>query len=220
MHRDETAYILQTTLFPEHASDPVVMRFIVSYLSCRDVRQASQEAGIDLRSGKNLRNRSDIHEAIRRVTEAATLKHGFDAAEIIERVKEVIDVDMAAFQNADGTWIEKITDVAPELRRAVKKFKVRNDYMTDPNGMKVVVGRIIEVEFWDKLKSAELLGGEKELFKKTIKHEHDVGKDMRHLLLESSARADAYQAQLREAKNKDVIETTAKDVTNDDNTSR
>jgi len=210
MHRDETAFILQTTLYPEHSSDPVVMKFIVSYLQCRNVQQAAVEAGIDSRSGRNLRSRPDIHEAIRKITETAVLKHGFDAAEVIERVKEVIDVDMATFQKPDGSWIEHITEIPAEARRAVKKFRVKNEYATDPNGVKIVVGKIMEVEFWDKLKSAELLGGEKEIFKKTVKHEHEIGKDMRHTLLESVQRAEEFQKQL----NKDVIEITAKDVSN------
>ncbi len=56
--------------------------------------------------------------------------------------------------------------------------------------MKIVIGELIEVEVWDKLKSLEFLGREKDLFKETKKIEHDVTTNMASLLLASKSLAD------------------------------
>lgn len=188
---DQTSFILRTTLIPQHREDPNVLGFIREYLLCRSVTQAAKACGLTKRDGENLRRRPDIHEAISQITEAAVLKHGYDASEIIERVKEIVNIDPADFENEDGSFKESLRDIPPESRRAVKRFKAKNLYGLDPNGMKVVIGKLIEVEFWDKLKSAELLGREKNTFKETKVHQHDITANMSNTLLESKKRAEA-----------------------------
>lgn len=187
---DETHYILMTTLKPKHQSDPTVVEFIREFLICRDVRQASESVGIMARKGERLRREPDVYEAIRRITSKALEKYGYSAEDVVEKVREVTQVDMAAFQKEDGSWVESISDVPSEMRRAVKKFKVKNEYDTDANGMKYVTGRIIEVEFWDKLKAAELLGREKDIFKETRKIELDATENMKDILLGGVDRAN------------------------------
>lgn len=182
---DETALILRKHLLPSHSSDPLVMRFIASYLICRHVGQAAAEAGISKRDGENLKRRPDIAEAIRSITEKAVLKHGFDAAEVVERVKEIMDIDPVVFENPDGTFKESLKDIPPEFRRGVKRFKAKNLYGEDANGIRIVIGKLVEVEFWDKMKAVELLGREKDLFKETKKVTHDLSSNMKDVLLES-----------------------------------
>lgn len=187
---DETSFILKTTLLPEHREDPNVLRFISSYLRCRSTVQAEREAGLKARSGHNLRARPDIHAAITKLTEKSVMKYGFDASEVIERVKEIAGLDPIDLFNDDGTCKENMKDIPAEARRAIKSFKVKNLYETDPNGMPRLAGKIIEVQLWDKMKAQELLGREKDLFveKKTIKH--DVTENMANVLLDSTRRAD------------------------------
>lgn len=192
LERDETAFILDRCLLPQHREDPNVMRFLVSYLVCRSVKQAAAEAGITTRDGENLKRRPDIHRAIVEVTDKAVLKHGYDAAEIVERVKEIVAIDPAELENPDGTFKESLRDVPPETRRAIKKFKAKNIYGYDVNGMRVVEGKLIEVEFFDKLKGVELLGREKDTFKETKTVQHDLSRNMSSVLLESKARAEEY----------------------------
>lgn len=193
---DETQHILKQTLLPEHHGDPNVLRFISSYMRCRDVRQAAREAGLHPNSGTVLRSRPDIHSAITALTTKSMMKYGFDAAEVIEKVKEIAGIDLIEFQNEDGTYKKSLNDVSPEARRAIKKLKVRNTYETDPNGMKIYTGEIIEIEVWDKMKAVELLGREKEIFKETKKVEHDITGNMKDLLLDSRRRADARHEKL------------------------
>lgn len=190
LSEDETSFILKTCLLPEHAEDPNVLRFISSYMVCRDSRQAAREAGLQPRDGVNLRARADIHKAIESLTQKSVMKYGFDASEVIEKVKEVASIDPVEFLNPDGSYKTRMEDIAPEARRAIKKFKAKNLYEEDPNGMKVCVGVLIEVELWDKMKAVELLGREKDIFKETRKVQHDVTSNMRDVLLEAKRRAD------------------------------
>jgi hypothetical protein len=187
---NEMTFILRTTLLPEHQHDPNVLAFIMSYLRCRSTAQAAKEIGLEPRSGYNLKNRPDIHLAIVKLTEKSLLKYGYDATEIVERVKEIAALDPIELERPDGSYKNKMSEIAPETRRAIKKFKVKNIFGEDPNGMKTVVGEIIEVEFWDKMKSIELLGREKEIFKDTTVVQHDVTSNMASLLLESRERAE------------------------------
>jgi hypothetical protein len=79
----------------------------------------------------------------------------------------------------------------------VKKFRAKNLYDTDPNGMRVCIGQLIEVEFWDKGKSIELLGREENLFTEKKQIQHDVTQNMASFLLDSSKRADERIQKLR-----------------------
>ncbi len=208
---DETSFILQTTLKPIHHDDPNVLRFIACYINCRDTRQAAREAGLDPRSGVNLRNRPDIYAAITKLTEKSVMKYGFDASEVIEKVKEIAGIDPIEFENADGSYKTKLSEIAPESRRAIKKFKCKNIYGHDPNGMHIVTGQIIEVELWDKMKAIEFLGREKDLFVEKKKVEHDVSGKMASILLDSERRAE--QRQISASDNsREVIQIEARKV--------
>ena len=61
-------------------------------------------------------------------------------------------------------------------------------------------GRIYEVELWDKPRSLELLGREKDTFKKTTVMQHDVSKNAAEFLLGSIQRADEHKRQIEAPK--------------------
>lgn len=187
---DETTLILRVTLHQQHRDDPNVLRFIQSYMRCRDATQAAMEAGLPPRAGHNLRKTRDIHEAIQKLTEKSVMKYGYDATEVIEKVKEIAGMDLIEFENPDGSYKKSLSQISPESRRAIKKLKVKNMFDIDSNGIRTIVGEIIEIEVWDKMKAIELLGREKEIFKETRKIEHDVTANMKDVLLDSSRRAD------------------------------
>lgn len=189
---NEADIIFKTTLRPEHRDDPNVLRFISNYMRCRDARQAAKEAGLTPNSGTVLRNRPDIHDCIEKLTLKSVQKYGYDATEVIERVKEIAGIDPIEFENPDGTYKTSLAHIAPETRRAIKKFKCKNIFETDPNGMKIVVGQLIEVELWNKMHAIELLGKEKEIFKQKTTVEHDLSNRMADILLESKQRADTH----------------------------
>lgn len=191
---DETAEILNATLRPEHRDDPNVLRFIGFFLNCRDVKEAAKRAGITKSSGQVLRDRPDIHNAIVRLTDKALVKYGFDAHELVERVKEVAFVDPADLCHPDGTFIENIHEIPAHVRRAFKKYKVKNLYEKDPNGMDIVVGKLLEVELYDRMDAVKTLGPEKEVFVKTQRVQHDVTSNMKDTLLASRERADRHAA--------------------------
>lgn len=205
INEDEMEYILSTTLLDVHLEDPVVMRFIMSYLNCRERKQAAEEAGITRRCANVLLQRRDIARCIRSVTAKAAMKYDYDSAEVIGRVKEFLEVDPSELQDKEtGEGVTNLHDIRPELRRSIKKFKIKNLYDTDPNGMKIKVGELVECEFYDKLKAAELLGAEQGVFKKTTVQEHTVSDDMKQALLESREKAQERTLAYRKSKEIDV----------------
>lgn len=195
---DEVSYLFKLHLLPQHQRDPNVIGFIKHYLQCRSSKQAAYAMGLTAWDGNNLLRRPDIHTTIKKITEISLMKHGYDAAEVIERVKEIMQIDPAELERPDGSYVTSLKELPPETRRAIKRFKAKNTYETDPNGMKVLSGQIIEVEFWDKMKAVELLGREKNIFKETKVHQHDITKNMSSVLLEAKKRAEDATAEIRD----------------------
>lgn len=187
---NDISFILKDTLTPGHYANAEVKRFIKAYLQCRDTRQAAKESNIKHVSALAMLQRQDIRTAIDKITDQALLRYGLDPNEIVEKVKEIAFFDPAQICKPDGTIIENLHEIPPETRRAIKKFTAENIYDKDPNGMPIIKGRLIKVEFWDKLRGNELLGREVDLFKETTKVTHDVSSNMKDILLESKARAE------------------------------
>jgi len=195
--------IISTTLTPIHATDPKVLLFISNYNLCKDVKQAARLSGLHANDGKHLINNKDIYQCIQQIAAAGSRKFGYDAEEVVAKVKEVLEFDPADLIDPETqAFYEDISQVPAETRRVIKKLTIQNVYDKDPNG--VIIGihsKILKFEFWDKLKAAEMLGGEKEVFKKQLKVEHEVGTNMRETLL----------ARIEDADNRKVLK--AKDVT-------
>lgn len=191
---NESSFILDACLKRKHRTDPTIIQFIDSFIRCKNIPQASAECGIKRSLGYSYRHRKDISNAIQKLIDKSTIKHGFDSSEILERAKEIVDFDPIDIQNPDGSYKSNLHDIPAEARRSIKKLKVKNIYNTekDINGMvnPIIIGEVIEYEFYDKLKGIELVGKEKEMFKTTTKVQHDVTTNMATVLLESAKRAD------------------------------
>lgn len=204
-HEQLLDLIIRTTLKPEHGTDANILRFIANYNLSKDVKQAAKESGLSAIDGRRLIQRPDIYECCQKIAAAGARKFGYDAEEVVAKVKEVIEFDPIELIDPNtGVFYEDISQVPPEARRVIKKLTIQNVYDKDPNG--VIIGihsKILKFEFWDKLKAAEMLGGEKEVFKKQLKVEHDVGSNMRETLL----------GRLEDADNRKVLK--AKDVTSE-----
>ena len=197
---DDIAFILKDTLTPNHYDNAEVKRFIKAYLQCRDTRQAAKESNLHHSRVLAMLQRRDIRDAIDKITDQALLRYGLDPNEIVEKVKEIAFFDPAQVCKPDGTIIENLHEIPPETRRAIKKFTAENIYDKDPNGMPIIRGRLIKVEFWDKLRGNELLGREVDLFKETTKVTHDVSSNMKDILLESKARAEQRTLEARQVR--------------------
>ncbi len=190
MTDEETMSILRTHLKPSQYQDPQILHFIACYMQTRHAQQAAADAGYSAASGYNLRTRPEIHRAIEELTAKMVQKYGYNAEEIIERVKEISAVDPIEFENPDGSFKTNMSQISPEVRRAIKKFKVKNLWGKDANDMSIVIGQIIDIELYDKLKAHELLAREKGVLRETKVVQHDVTTNMKDLLLDSSRRAE------------------------------
>lgn len=203
LDENEVTAILDKHLKPKNRNDYKLLKFISAFLRCRHTAQAAREAGYDPRDGLSLRNRKDVSACIDALTNTSIHKYGFDATEVVERVRELADVDPIEFFNPDGTYKE-LAQMRPEARRAIKKLVYEEIWGKDPNGMKVQIGRIIKIEIHGKERALELIGREKELFVEKTKVEHDVTKNMKQILLGASDRA--------KSRVRDVIEIQGRTV--------
>lgn len=188
-------------LRPDQLDNPALIHFIWAYMECRNQAQAARIAGAPGKGGY-WRSRPEIHACIEALTNKMVMKYGYDGSEVIERVKEISNIDPVAFENPDGSYKTHLSQLDPEIRRAIKEFKVSNTYGQDANGMKIVIGQLVEVKLYDKLKSLELLGREKGVLRETKVLTHDVTSNMKDILLGSAKRA--------EDRMRDVIEITGR----------
>lgn len=197
--------ILDATLKKKHRNDPNVILFITNYMRCRVVAQAARESGLTPSQGSNLINRGDIYSAIVKLTEASSRKFGIDADEVVERMKEVLDVDPANYFNEDGSY-KDLHQIEPAARRAIKSITIKETWGEDLNGIKKQDGRIVKLEFWSKEKAAEMLGPETEagVFDKKLTVVNDVTERMETILLGGKERAEARRRELAAAKVIDV----------------
>ena len=177
--------VISSTLKPEHATDPNILRFISNYAVCKDVKQAAKEAGLSAIDGRRLISYPDIYDCVSKIANMNARKYGYDAEEVVQKVKEVLEFDpVDLFNPATGGYYEDLNEIPPETRRVIKKLNVMNVYEKDPNGVITgISGKILKFEFWDKLKAAEMLGSEKDVFSKKVEVKHDVGVNMRETLL-------------------------------------
>lgn len=190
MKDEQVLEILRRTLRKDQIDDPRIIKFILNWVVTRSNPDAAEAAGLKRTHGSYWRARPEIHKAIEEITAIALVKHGYDASEMIERAKEIATFDPIEFEKPDGSYKAHLSEIRPEARRAIKKFTVKNLFGQDANGMQIVIGQIINIEVWDKLKGIELLGSEKNIFKKTTVVQHDVTSNMADVLLESGRRAD------------------------------
>lgn len=207
---EDVSLIMHRLLDKKHLNNPTVMRFLSEYLMCRDVAQAAYKANISKREGQLIIRRKDVQKALVQITNTAILKDNLDPEEIVEKVKNIAFVDPVDTVNPDGTAIENLHDIPHEVRRAIKKFEIKNLYETDPNGMKVVVGKLVKVEFWDRLKATEMLGREVGKFKETTVHEVGPTQEMKKLLLEAKDRSERRAEEIRELDQREVKDVTPK----------
>lgn len=198
---------MRETLKPAHLKDENIVRFIGNYVHTRSITQASSLSGLSNSEGKVLLSRPDIYKCIQKITQSALVKYGYDAEEVVERVKELAFADIGDLFDENGMIIENPRDLPPEVRRAVKKFKYKAIFENDINGVPQYKGRLYDVELWDKPKSLELLGREKDTFKKTNVIQHDVSKNAADFLLGSLKRAEE-RVQSLKAPESDVIDVT------------
>lgn len=208
----EYGFILDSCLKPKHRADPSILAFIDAFIRCKNIAEAAAECGVTPKIGYSYRHRLDVANAIQKLIDKSSVKYGFDASEIMERTKEIVDFDPISMQNPDGTFKKHMYDIEPAARRNIKKLKVKNIWgeSEDMNGVvtKIIIGEIIEYEFYDKLKAVELTGKEKDMFKNTNVVEHRISKDMASILLDSSRRGQQASVEYQNA----TIDTVAKTV--------
>lgn len=188
---EQFSLIFRTTLTRRHQIDSTIIKFILAYVECRHIGQAAKEVGITTREGNNLIAHKDIYESVRKISELSAVKDGYEAQSLVNRMREVVDFDPIEILNDDGSF-KLLSEMRPEARRVLTKFKLRNIYEEDANGIRTgkVIGQTLEVEVAKKEKPTEFLSRDKGIFKETKKIEHDIAENMASTLLGSVRRAE------------------------------
>src|SRR5665213_4447363 len=117
---EEVDFILKQYLLPRQYSDPKVVRFILAYLTSRSCPEAAEAAGMERAKGTYWRSRPEIHASIEALTAKAVMKYGYDATEVMERLRRYAMVDPIAFQNPDGSFKTHLSQIDPEWRVCIK----------------------------------------------------------------------------------------------------
>jgi hypothetical protein len=91
----------------------------------------------------------------------ATVKAEGDAV-LTELARIGYSDPIGIFNESDGT-LKSLETMRPEVRRTIKSIKFE-ELFDGPTGEKFVAGRVVEVKFWDKVKSLELMGKNQGLF--------------------------------------------------------
>lgn len=174
--------LLSIYLKPEHAVDPTLVKFLKAYIECRHVGEAAKAVGIKTASGHNILKKKDVAKAMAEITVNMSQVENFNGQEILERTNEIAQYDPIDVFNADGT-VRDISDIPPAVRRAVKSMTVKEVWEKDINGISVETGRIVKIEFYDKLKGLEMIGKYDGVYNHTVKHEMEIGTNLAALLL-------------------------------------
>ena len=181
--------ILNDTLTPTNAIDPTIWKFILAYLETRHVGDAAKSVKLTAAQGKRILAMADVQLAVREIAESQARVNAFDLSEILERANEIAQVDLTDLFTPDGA-IKPIDQIPSAALRAVKKMTVEEVYDRDDNGIPSdkATGRIIKIDFWDRLKAVELLGKHEGGFKDTLVHEHTVSKSLADVVLAEAER--------------------------------
>ena len=184
-------YIFNTTLKKENRSSHTILAFIREYVQCRDIEVTAREVKISVKEARAIRSRRDVSDCIDKITELQVLKYGIDSDELVKKVHDIAVFDpVLVVDKETGACKTNVHDIPLEARRAIKRMKIKNIWEEDMNGIKTVVGEMVEIEFWDKLKATEMVGREFGKFKETTVVEMGPTKDMKDILLESRKRAE------------------------------
>lgn len=176
--------IINNTLLLEHALNPKVPLFIKNYLTYHNLADAARASRLDIKEARRIINKADVQDTIKAITSKWAKTTGFDSNELLERVNEVSVIDPADLFNFDGT-IKDLHSIPRSLTRAIKKIRYKEFTDSTPEG-DIKTGRIIDIEFHDKLKATELLGKNLSLFKDELKVTHDIGKNMSDVLIKNA----------------------------------
>ena len=174
--------IINDTLLLEHALNPIFSLFIKNYLTYHNLSDAARASGLDVREARRMINKADVQDTIKAITSKWAKTTGFDSNELLERVNEVSSIDAADLFNFDGT-IKDLHSLPRSLTRTIKKIKYKEFTELDESSQEIKTGRIIDIEFHDKLKATEMLGKYEGIFKDKLEVTHDVGKNMSDILI-------------------------------------
>lgn len=145
---------------------PKRKRFILEYLKDRNAAQAVLRAGYDTTPenarviGHQLLNNTSLLPHLNKAIEEQEYRLEYDADMVMENLMSIADTnvfDFVTYQNGRAILMKDPDQLTVAQQKTIKSLKETS------NG--------IEVQFWDKMKSLELIGKYKDMFTNNIKVE-------------------------------------------------
>ena len=157
-------------------------RFALEYRVDGNATQAALRAGYSPATahsqGHRLLKNAKIRALLDAKLEQALAKVEARGDSVLGELAHIGFVDPIGLFCVDGT-LKHLEEMEPQLRRAIKSLKF-TELFDGASGEKFVAGRVVDIQFWDKTKSLELLGKNQKLF--TDKVEHSVDASLADLL--------------------------------------
>ena len=147
--------------------------FCVEY--CKDFngsRSAIAEGYSEKSAGElasRLLRKVNIQTRIKEIKDAQFKKVGIDGEKVLERLDHIGDVDPAETIDPDTGALLPLHKMPVHVRKAISSMKVFEKFDGD-----IKIGEIVEVKFWNKVQSNELLGKHKKLFTDVIEVKSDL----------------------------------------------
>lgn len=151
-------------------------RFIAEYLVDANAKQAAIRAGYSPKTaesqGSRLLRNAKVKSALEAKQGKVADKLDLKAEDVIKRLVEVLDFDIGKAFDAQGRLLA-LTDMPEEIRRCISSIETDELYVGGGE-RKVEIGQVRKVKFWDKLKAAELLGKNLQLWLEKQQIDHNV----------------------------------------------
>jgi phage terminase small subunit len=148
---------------PKPGSGPLTKKeqvFVQEYLIDLNAARAARAAGYSEKTsnvkGAQLLQKPRVQLAVQQSMAERAKRTEISQDSVLSRLDNIGDVDPALCYNEKGQF-HSIHDIPPEIRKCIKSIKVFEEF--DGVGRdREKIGEVVEVTFWDKVKSNELLG--------------------------------------------------------------
>jgi phage terminase small subunit len=113
-------------------------------------------------SGSRLLQRVDVQKRLIELNKDRLKRTKIDADTVLRELHKIATCDILEAYDDSGA-LKPLSKIPKEIRKAISSVKTREEFQYD-NNEKVKVADIVEVKFWDKVKSLEHLGRHLKLF--------------------------------------------------------
>lgn len=164
-------------------------QFCLEYIIDKNATKAAIRCGYSEKTahaqGSRLLKNVKVKAYLGRLIEKQEKRLDIKADVVLRELHRILTSDIGKVFNPEG-GILPVADMDEDVRRAISGIKVKEIWEYTDEGRKrskEQVGEVVEIKFWSKTESANLLGKNLKLWLE--RHEHEIGPTLSKLLEES-----------------------------------